>query len=224
MNKTPTFTAVYCSHLKEPAGLLSFCLKTSIAAVRKAGGELLAVTKYPVAEVHTNILVDEPKPSQLAYYRQMLTGFKAARTEIVMLCEHDVLYPASHFEMLAERIYSFPDAVHYNCNIWHLCKDGYFRVDPSATFNSTMGGTRDHMIRAYGAKLAEAEASPNQSAAWSEPRAEDWPVMQHHLPDSVLDVRWGANWTGSRKAANDAVIRQELAPWGAVNRFSILFQ
>lgn len=224
MKADPTFTAIYCSHLKEPAELLRFCLKTSIAAVREAGGDFLAVTKYAVDEVETNIVVDEPKPSQLAFYRQMLTGFRAARTGTVILCEHDVLYPASHFGLLTKRIHSFSEAVHYNANIWHLCESGYFRVDASATFNSAMGGTRDHIIRAYEAKLAEAKTSPNQTAAWSEPRSEDWPVMHHHLPDPVVDLRWGGNWTGQRKAQADNMIFEELAPWGPATRYCKLFQ
>src|SRR3989344_4115936 len=53
-------------------------------------------------------------PGFITMMKQIITALSASRTDSVFFCEHDVLYPASHFDFTPER----DDIFYYNANVW----------------------------------------------------------------------------------------------------------
>lgn len=53
-------------------------------------------------------------PSYLTMIKQIAAALNASRADYVFFCEHDVLYPASHFEFTPIK----DDIFYYNANIW----------------------------------------------------------------------------------------------------------
>ena len=225
MFERPHFTAVYYSHttsVNEDIPLVSHCLEVMRKAVKETGGEFVAVTWKPVANADRNIVVEGLTKGHLTQYHQIGLGLNAARSDVVCLCERDILYPASHFLLMAERSRRHRDMVHYNFNVRHLSREGYFLPDRANTFFSAAAADRGHMRQAIAAKVAEAQASPKQKPAWCEPRPDDWPIMFHNGPDPVIDFRWGGNWTGPRAPGDDSLVK-EIFPWGHVRNYEHLF-
>lgn len=60
-----------------------------------------------------NITLDL-SPGFLTMLKQIETGLEASTSEYVFFCEHDVLYPLSHFDFVPKR----DDIFYYNANIW----------------------------------------------------------------------------------------------------------
>ena len=60
-----------------------------------------------------NIVLDL-KPSYITMIKQITTALENSESDVVFFCEHDVLYPASHFEFTPAR----DDIYYYNSNVW----------------------------------------------------------------------------------------------------------
>jgi hypothetical protein len=54
------------------------------------------------------------EPCLITMIKQIVAALEASNADVVFFCEHDVLYPASHFEFEPER----DDIYYYNDNIW----------------------------------------------------------------------------------------------------------
>ena len=99
------------------------------------GGPIVSVSQYPI-NFGYNVVVDFPRETK-SIFKQILVGLKNIDTEFVFLCEHDLLYSASHFEYESTK----KDVFWYNRNRWSLCdKTGkalfYHTNVPSALYAS----------------------------------------------------------------------------------------
>lgn len=61
----------------------------------------------------TNIVLNLT-PCFLTMVKQIVTGLEASRSDYVFFCEHDVLYPTSHFDFTPQQ----DDIFYYNANVW----------------------------------------------------------------------------------------------------------
>jgi len=50
----------------------------------------------------------------MSYFNQIVLALENSRADNVFFCEHDILYPTSHFEFEPER----DDTFYYNTNVW----------------------------------------------------------------------------------------------------------
>lgn len=77
---------------------------------------VITVTQRPL-DYHDwpNLCVGDLGVSVQNVYRQILIGAEAARTEYVVCCEDDTLYPREHFAYRPK-----PGVFAYNLNRWHL--------------------------------------------------------------------------------------------------------
>lgn len=60
-----------------------------------------------------NIVLDLT-PSYITMIKQIIIALEASEFDYVFFCEHDVLYPVSHFDFTPQR----NDIFYYNANIW----------------------------------------------------------------------------------------------------------
>lgn len=82
--------------------------------------QYIANSKLPIVSVSLkplnfgrNITLDL-KPGIVSMVKQITTALEASDADFVFFCEHDVLYPPSHFEFNPDR----NDIFYYNNNIW----------------------------------------------------------------------------------------------------------
>lgn len=54
------------------------------------------------------------KPSYVTMVKQITTALENSKSDIVFFCEHDVLYPKSHFDFTPQK----NDIFYYNSNVW----------------------------------------------------------------------------------------------------------
>lgn len=80
--------------------------------ILKAGLPIVSVSLKPL-EFGTNFVV-EGKRGYVSMMRQIILGLGKATTKYVFFCEHDVLYPKSHFDFTPTR----DDIFFYNANVW----------------------------------------------------------------------------------------------------------
>jgi len=88
--------------------------------IKKSNLPITSVTLKSTGFGH-NIVV-KSEPSYKTMFKQILTGLKEAKEDIIFLCEHDVLYHPSHFEFTPEEENTF----YYNGYYWMVrLKDGF---------------------------------------------------------------------------------------------------
>ena len=76
------------------------------------GIPIVSVSLKPI-DFGTNYVVDL-EPSYLTMVMQITRGLKESSARYVFFCEHDVLYPISHFDFVPER----NDIFYYNDYVW----------------------------------------------------------------------------------------------------------
>lgn len=75
---------------------------------------IVSVSHFPIG-FGKNIVVDFAS-GPISIFKQILIGLENCDTDIVYLCEHDVLYHSSHFEYVPKR----DDKFYYNQNRWSV--------------------------------------------------------------------------------------------------------
>ena len=78
------------------------------------GQKIVSVSQYPIAFGH-NIVMPLQR-SVITMFKQILKGLEEIDTDIVFLCEHDVIYHPSHFDFVPLK----KDVYYYNDNVWDL--------------------------------------------------------------------------------------------------------
>jgi len=80
--------------------------------ILSSGLPIVSISLKPI-DFGENIVLDL-NPSFITMIKQIETGLEASKSDFVFFCEHDVLYPASHFEFTPPR----DDIFYYNSNVW----------------------------------------------------------------------------------------------------------
>lgn len=82
--------------------------------IRASGLPITVCSLGPVSGFgDTNIVLDL-KPSFITYMTQIKTALENSKEDYVFFCEHDVLYPLSHFYLEPK----IDDVFYYNANVW----------------------------------------------------------------------------------------------------------
>lgn len=87
-------------------------LSTVQQFIAKSGLPIISASLKPV-NFGRNITLDL-KPGIITMIKQITLALEASNSDFVFFCEHDVLYPPSHFEFEPVR----DDIFYYNNNIW----------------------------------------------------------------------------------------------------------
>jgi hypothetical protein len=116
-------------------------------SIKKANLPITSVSLEPI-DFGDNIVVHK-KRGLRTMTEQIITGLESMTTDIVFMCEHDVLYHPSHFTFTPKQ----KDVYYYNTNVWVLrAKDGHCVFYDHKSL-SGMSAYRETLIKHYKERL-----------------------------------------------------------------------
>jgi hypothetical protein len=150
-------------------------------------------------------------------FKQILAGLEALDTDIVFLCEHDVLYHPSHFDFIPpER-----NIYYYNTNVWkYRLSDGLsYRVDDCRQ-TSGLVAYRDLLIKHYKKRIALVEEKGFSRKMGYEPgthnreeRVDDFKSERFESTYPNIDIRHDRNLTASRWSKDEFRNQEYTKGW-----------
>ncbi|MHC4748313.1 MAG: glycosyltransferase family 2 protein [Planctomycetota bacterium] len=138
----------------------------------------------------------------LTLFKQILAGLEALDTDIVFLCEHDMLYHPSHFDFIPTSEEKF----YYNTNVWKVrLDDGHaVRVD-FCQQTSGLCARRDLLVEHYRKRVQMVEEGSFTRKMGFEPgthgrneRVDDYKAQSWESEYPIIDIRHDQNFTPSR--------------------------
>lgn len=150
---------VYYTDNRLDPTLMSACQKQLQKAVKDR--RIVSVSLEPI-NFGDNIALPMER-GYLTMFKQILMGLQALDTDIVFLCEHDILYHPSHFEFVPPE----KDKFYYNLNVWKVdAKTGHaLHYDCKQT--SGLCAYRELLVEHYKKRVEKTEA-----AFWSMDKTE----------------------------------------------------
>jgi hypothetical protein len=166
----------------------------------KNGHELVSVSLLPI-EFGKNITLDMER-GYLTMFREILAGLEASTADVVFFCEHDCLYPPSHFEFIPPR----RDVYYYNTNVWKVdALTGHALHCDDTRQTSGLCAYRDLLLRHYRERVRRVEAEGFHRKIGFEPgthnrkeRIDDYKSDTWTSAVPILDIRHDKNLTPSR--------------------------
>lgn len=137
----------------------------------------------------------------LTMFKQILVGLEEADTDIIFLCEHDVLYSKSHVT------FTPPDRtkVFYNVNVWHLRLSDGHAVYYTAKRTSQLCAYRDVLIGHYRKRVERVERDGFSRKMGFEPGSHNRAERVDDLKSDVwvseypnVDIKHSQNLTPAR--------------------------
>jgi hypothetical protein len=161
--------------------------------IDKAVQEHLKATGLPIVSASlkpmdfgTNVHVPEDT-KYLGMFKRILAALEASTSEVVFFCEHDVLYPKSHFNFTPPS----KDKFFYDLSWWKIRKDG-LAVHWDAVQVSGLCCYRDLAIKFYKERVASFD--PENFDRKFEPTV-DTEFETWRAPEPHIDIRHETNLT-----------------------------
>jgi len=204
-------------------------LKMSIArGVRKellkAGLPIVSSSLNPL-DFGTNIHVREQR-GYLTMFKQILACLEASTADIIYFCEHDVLYPVSHFEFTP----SDPNTFYYNINVWKLREDGLALKVNECRQVSGIAVYRETALKHYRERVAYTEKNGYNRNMGFEPGTHkriDWgtqfssenfasaiPLVDIRHDHNLTPNRWSPDEFRNKKNTEGWTEAREIPGWG----------
>lgn len=153
----------------------------------------------------------------LAMFQQILAGLSELQSDIVFLCEHDVLYHPSHFDFIPERT----DTFYYNQNSWRINIDTGHALFHYCNQVSGLCADRQLLIDHYRRRIERVEREGFSRRMGFEPGTRgtrhggvddhSWQKWMSAFPN--LDIRHGKNLTPSRWKKSEFRNQKYTAGW-----------
>ena len=93
---------------------MKMCQKQILEASKGKIDKIVSVSQKPI-DFGQNVIMNLKRSAE-SMFKQILMGLEFIDTDIVFLCEHDILYHTSHFDFTPQR----EDTFYYNTNVWFL--------------------------------------------------------------------------------------------------------
>lgn len=190
----------------------------------------VALKKTPFGDYYTLDL----ERGYLTMFKQILIGLKGHDTDIVFICEHDVLYHPSHFDFVPPR----KDTFYYNENVWFLRLSDGHALHYDVNQVSGLCAYREPLIKHYEERVKLVEKEGYSRRIGFEPmthnrikwknkyRFESW---KSKYPN--IDIKHGGNLMGARwkksEFRNQKFTKgweendKEIPGWGNINNLLI---
>lgn len=166
------------------------------AQLLKAKGnlELGCVSREPTNFGDWNIVINMPK-GVLTMHKQILAGLVNMRADVVFLCENDVLYHPSHFDLIPSTSTDF----HYNTNVWRVrYSDGHAVWTDDLQQTSGCFAYRKLFIEYYSMRVDKIEREGFDRHHEPGPKTGPYRTMNHVSEYPNLDIRHNGNVTKSK--------------------------
>lgn len=199
------------------------------------GHKLVSVSLKPL-DFGTNITFPGER-GLLTMFRQILAGLEALTTDVVFLCEHDVLYHPSHFEFTPPK----KDVYYYNENTYKVDEKTGQAVFYYTKQVSGLCAYRELLVQHYKARIAKCEAEGFTRAMGFEPgchrpprgvdsyKAERWmsqsPNVDIRHRQNLTESRWNPSEFRNPGACEGWKLADEIPGWGVTkDRFNLFLQ
>ena len=163
------------------------------------GHELVSVSLQPI-DFGKNITLPLER-SRLAMFKQILAGLETCSSDVVFLCEHDVLYHPSHFDFIPPR----KDVYYYNENVYKVDAKTGQAVFYWTKQTSGLCAYRELLLEHYRKRVAKVEAEGYDHSLGYEPGNHPPPRGLDNVPAKRwmsevpnVDIRHGCNLTATR--------------------------
>lgn len=138
----------------------------------------------------------------LTMFKQILAGLHKLSTDLVYLCEHDVLYHPTHFA-------GPTDSLNYNQNVWKVGLDGHAIHYPCSQ-TSGLSADRHLLIDHYTERVRRVERDGFSTRMGFEPGTHSRPERVDDLKADVwmsefpnIDIRHTTNLTKTKTSPSD---------------------
>ena len=169
------------------------------ASLIRSGLPIVSVSLKPM-DFGENIVLDKER-SYLTMFEQTLAGIERSKTDIIFLCEHDVIYSNEHFQFTPTNA----DQFFYNMNNWQVRQSDGHAVYWIAKKVSQCCGYRELMLRHYTERVRKVKETGFSRRMGFEPgthrrpeRVDDTTSLEFRTVIPNLDVRHRYNLTASR--------------------------
>ncbi|MDD5013711.1 MAG: glycosyltransferase family 2 protein [Atribacterota bacterium] len=114
----PTKGIVYYTNNGLDNKIMKYCQDQILDSIN--GSKIVSISQKPI-DFGNNIVMDlDHSPKSM--FTQILKGLEEIDTDIVFLCEHDIIYNKTHFDFTPPK----EDEFYYNTNVWFLrMSDGH---------------------------------------------------------------------------------------------------
>lgn len=210
---------VYYTHNKCDPKVWTQCQQQLDRAFK---GKIVSISWLPI-EFGENIVQScEGDPAMLSITKAVLRGLENINTDIVFLCEHDVLYHPSHFDFTPPR----KDVFYYNINSWHLrAEDGHCLYFEHKAL-SQLCAYRELLLEHFRKKLkvildmGDKATHANLSNIGYEPgshnrpeRIDDYTSEYFKSTFPNIDIRHGSNTTRNRWSQDEFRDKSTCQNW-----------
>lgn len=181
-------------------------VRTRLSAIARDKGLTITSASLKRLAFGKNVWFHSHKRGVLTMFRQILGALENSTADVVYLCEHDVLYDASHFD------FTPPDRakVYYNLNWWQARTSDGHAARWDAKRVSQLCGYRETLIAHYRKRVALVEKNGYSAGMGYEPgshnRAERVDDLQSDTWRSAganIDLKHGGNLTPGKWSLAD---------------------
>jgi glycosyltransferase involved in cell wall biosynthesis len=196
-------------------------VQRQLKEISKAKGiPIVSASLKPMPHFGKNIHFPHLKSGYLAYFTQILAALENSTADIIFFCEHDVLYPPSHFDFTPPK----KDIFYYNHNWWRVRTTDGFTAHWDANQVSGLCGYREHLLKFYRERLLEIKKSGYNHKMGFEPGGRNGVLTRAWKSDiPYIDLKHGGNlsknkWSlkdfRDKSTAKNFVTGNEIPGWG----------
>lgn len=166
-----------------------------IDSITDSGLPIVSCSLKPMS-LGKNIVVNM-KRGREAYLKQIITALEASEADYIFMCEHDVIYPPSHFEFEPKE-----DKIYFNTNVWKW-KYGTDIVVWTDDLQqvSGMSGYRETLLKYYKKKKPDGHYEPKEN------------TENYKSAAPLIDIRHNKNLTLSKWSPADFRNKKYAKGW-----------
>lgn len=130
--------------------------------LKSTGLPIVSASLKPMPKMGKNIHIKAER-GYLTMFKQQLAALEASDSEIIFMCEHDVIYHPSHFDFTPPR----KDIFYYNVNVWKVSDfDGRALKVDVAQQVSGLVAYRQLLIDEYKRRIARLQEAGEFKRSW----------------------------------------------------------
>jgi glycosyltransferase involved in cell wall biosynthesis len=193
--KKQTAGIVYYTDNQLDENIMKKCQKR----ILKSALPIVSVSLKPI-EFGENIVLPLER-GFLTMFKQILAGLEKLDTDVVFLCDHDVLYHQSHFAFRPSK----KDVYYYNMNSWMLRASDGHAVYYDCKKLQNLCADRKFLVEHYKKRVAMVEKNGFSSRMGFEPgthdrseRVDDFKAGEWRSELPNVDIKHGQNLTTAR--------------------------
>ncbi|MBI2593025.1 hypothetical protein HYW44_00055 [Candidatus Daviesbacteria bacterium] len=165
----------------------------------KANLSIVSVSLQPI-DFGKNIVLNLT-PGYITMMKQIIKGLEASEAKYVFFCEHDCLYPTSHFEFTPPR----NDIFYYNANVWRWKYPDNYAV------------TYDRLLSLSGLAVNRKFALSHYKKRFKKIKEMNWDKDTRHEP--LWARRWGYE-PGTKKTKRGGFSDDDFETW--ISKYPII--